>query len=101
MPVSRNETVFLQTLHVTFNRKDRDVGGGPTQNLVSYRLRTRKRRLKLHHLTVLLLPLCGKRREDRFLQRLLHHRKSVERDVDVATLTRRFWQTTTNQQRQN
>jgi hypothetical protein len=48
-----------------------------------------------------LFPLRGKPGEDRLLERLLHHRESVERDGDIAALAGRFWQTTTNQQRQN
>src|SRR5215470_15316446 len=100
MPVSRHKTVFLQTLHVAFDRKDRDVSGRPTQNLVGNRFRTGERRLKQHDLAVLLFPLSGKPREDRLLERLFHHRKSVEGDGNIATLGWWLGQTTSAQQRQ-
>ncbi len=100
MPVSRDKTVFLQTLHVAFDREDRDFSGRPTQNLVGNCLRTGKRRLEEQHLTVLLFPLRSKRRKDRLLERLFHHRKSVERDGDIAALARWFRQTTSAQQSQ-
>src|SRR5689334_20199360 len=50
---------------------------------------------------MLLFPLRGKPGKDRLLERLLHHRKSVEGDGNVATLRRWLGQTTTSQQRQD
>src|SRR6476646_541035 len=99
MSISRYKSVFLQSLHVALDREDRDLSGRAAQDLVGHSFGTGKRRLKLHRLAVLLFPFRGEARKDRFLQRFLHDRETVERDRDVAAFGWWFGQTTSSQQR--
>src|SRR5215211_6009413 len=99
MPVSSNESVFLQSLRVALDRKNRDFSRSTTQNLISYGFRTRKRRLKLDRLPVLLFPFGGETGKDRLFQRLFHDRETVKRNRHVAAFARWRRQTTHGKQR--
>src|ERR1044071_7911824 len=98
MPVGSDEAALFETIGVTFDREDRDVGGRAAQDLIGYRFGAGERRLEPHVLAVLLFPLVCKTRIDRRLERFLHNGKAVEGNGDVAAFGRRLWQTARRQQ---
>ena len=98
-PVSSNETTIAQPESVSLDREDGDVRVDPLKDLIGYCFGTGKGRGESHVLPMALFPFGGEPRKDALLERLLHDRKSVNRDINVARFRRRLRQTVAAYQR--
>ena len=72
-PIRGDRVAVAQALGIALEGQDRDLRADALEDLVRDRLGSRERGVEVHVDAVIGLPLGGEGREDRALERLLHH----------------------------
>src|SRR5712691_8411609 len=85
VPIRRYESFLFEALRVALDGKNGDLRFHPLENLVGDGFGSSKRGSKAYVEAVFPFRFSYKGRIDRFLKRLFHDRKAVQRNINATT----------------